>query len=360
VRRELLDYDLPEELIASRPPEERDGGRLLLIDRGRPPGEVLHAAVCDLDRHVPPGALLVVNDTRVLPARLLGWKRATGGRVEVLLLRRLAEERGAGERWSALGRASKPLRAGAEIAFDRDGTLAGQVLGSGDGGLVEVLLWSPAGVPMADALAARGRVPLPPYLGRADDDADRERYQTIFARVPGAVAAPTAGLHLSQRSLERLRGRGVEIAGVTLHVGLGTFQPVAVEDLDQHPMHAEAYAVPATTADAVAAARARGAPVLAAGTTVVRALESAADPERAGHVLAGDGETRLLIQPGYRFRVVDALLTNFHLPRSTLLALVFAFAGRERTLAAYRAAVEARYRFYSYGDAMLISGESAP
>jgi S-adenosylmethionine:tRNA ribosyltransferase-isomerase len=215
-----------------------------------------------------------------------------------------------------------------------------------------------AGLGLAAAVEASGHVPLPPYVHRPDDAADRERYQTVFARVPGAVAAPTAGLHLSTALIDRIRARGVAVATVTLHVGLGTFQPVSAEDLDDHPMHAEAFVVPAEAAAAVAAARDRGAPVVAVGTTVVRALESAADPARPGGVLALSGETRLLIQPGYRFRVVDQLLTNFHLPQSTLLALVAAFAGRERVLSAYRAAVGARYRFYSYGDAMLIRSRS--
>lgn len=362
MRRDLLDYHLPEELIASRPPEERDGARLLLVDRRRPAGEVVHAAVRELDQHIPPGALVVVNDTRVIPARLLGRKRSTGGQVELLLIRRLSAPAAAegGERWATLGRASKPIRPGAEIDLGEDGVLAARVLGRDAGGLLEVLLWSPAGLDTAAAIEARGHVPLPPYLKRADEPVDRERYQTIFAREPGAVAAPTAGLHLSENLVERLRARGVQLAGVTLHVGLGTFQPVTADDLDDHPMHAEAYAISEDAAAAVAAARERGAPVVAVGTTVVRTLESAADPDRPGHVRASAGETRLLIQPGYRFRVVDALLTNFHLPQSTLLALVFAFAGRERTLAAYRAAIEARYRFYSYGDAMLITGQGEP
>lgn len=373
MRRDLLEYELPEELIASRPTEERDGARLLLVDRRRAPGDVEHAAVRDLDRHLPRGALVVVNDTRVVAARLIGWKVATGGAVELLLLRRLdaveardAEGRaaageggGAPERWRAMGRASKPLRPGAEIAFDRDGALAARVIERGDDGLLDVVLSSPAGLRVEAAIEARGRVPLPPYLGRDDDAADRERYQTIFARAPGAVAAPTAGLHLSRALVDRLAAAGIEVATVTLHVGLGTFQPITVEDLDEHPMHAEAYAVPTATEAAVAGARARGAPVVAIGTTVVRALEAAADPGRGGHVRAQAGETRLLIQPGYRFQVVDALMTNFHLPRSTLLALVLAFAGRERALSAYRAAIAGRYRFYSYGDAMLIHGEGA-
>ncbi|WP_437915459.1 tRNA preQ1(34) S-adenosylmethionine ribosyltransferase-isomerase QueA [Sorangium sp. So ce302] len=374
MRCELLDYELPEALIASRPPEERDGARLLLVDRGRRAGEVEHAAIRDLDRYIERGALVIVNDTKVVPARLFGRKRGTGGQVELFLLHRLdgapagAEDLGGGpresaprsERWRAMGRASKPIRPGSVLDIERDGALVAEVLERAEDGVLTVQLSSPAGLSVAAAIDAYGHVPLPPYLGRGDDASDRERYQTIFARVPGAVAAPTAGLHLSPGLVERLRANGVEIASVTLHVGLGTFQPVTVDDLDLHPMHAEVYSIPDATAGAIAGARERGAPVIAIGTTVVRALESAADPARAGLVRAQSGETRLLIQPGYRFRVVDALLTNFHLPRSTLLALVFAFAGRERTLLAYRAAIDAGYRFYSYGDAMLIRGVDAP
>ncbi|WP_437551116.1 tRNA preQ1(34) S-adenosylmethionine ribosyltransferase-isomerase QueA [Sorangium sp. So ce367] len=374
MRCELLDYELPEALIASRPPEERDGARLLLVDRGRRAGEVEHAAIRDLDRYIERGALVIVNDTKVVPARLFGRKRGTGGQVELFLLHRVdgapagVEDLGGGpqesaprsERWRAMGRASKPIRPGSVLDIERDGALVAEVLERAEDGVLTVQLSSPAGLSIAAAIDAYGHVPLPPYLGRGDDASDRERYQTIFARVPGAVAAPTAGLHLSPGLVERLRANGVEIASVTLHVGLGTFQPVTVDDLDLHPMHAEVYSIPDATAGAIAGARERGAPVIAIGTTVVRALESAADPARAGLVRAQSGETRLLIQPGYRFRVVDALLTNFHLPRSTLLALVFAFAGRERTLLAYRAAIDAGYRFYSYGDAMLIRGVDAP
>jgi S-adenosylmethionine:tRNA ribosyltransferase-isomerase len=369
VRRELLDYDLPPELIATHPPAERDGARLLVLSRDA----TSHAAVRDLDRLVEPGALVVVNDTRVIPARLLGHKVATGGRVEVLLVRKLGpttvvdgERELAAERWSALGRASKPLRPGARIVVGegsepqaRARVIIDVASVGGDGGMIEVILSSPSGEPIATAIDACGHVPLPPYMRRADEAADRERYQTVFARTPGAVAAPTAGLHITDTMLDRLRDKGVEVARVTLHVGLGTFQPVTADDLDDHPMHEEVFVVPEETREAIARARERRAPVLAIGTTVVRALESAADRERIGHVRAIEGETRLLIQPGYTFRVVDQLLTNFHLPQSTLLALVAAFAGTDRALAAYRAAIDARYRFYSYGDAMLIMSRTA-
>lgn len=348
VRTDLLDYELPEELIATRPPEARDGARLCVVDCDRAAGDVDHAWVRELDARIPAGALVVVNDTRVVPARLFGVKRGTGGKVELLLVRRAG-----GDRWTAMGRASKSLKAGAiiDIGADLMATIEGR---DEETGLVRVALSSPTGRDVAEAIEAVGHVPLPPYMHRDDDAADRDRYQTVFARSPGAVAAPTAGLHLSEALLGRFRERGIQVASVTLHVGLGTFQPVTAEDLDQHRMHEEAFSIPPETVAAIEGARGRGAPVVAVGTTVVRALESAADPARDGLVLERAGDTRLLIQPGYRFRVVDALVTNFHLPRSTLLALVFAFGGRDRVLAAYNAAIEARYRFYSYGDAMLI------
>jgi S-adenosylmethionine:tRNA ribosyltransferase-isomerase len=373
VRVDALDYQLPAELVALHPPATRDGGRLLRLPDA---GPVAHAAIAELPRFIAPGSLLVLNDTRVLPARLLGQKVGSGGRVELLLVRRASavtdgrpahtpDTSGAGgQRWHALGRASKPLRDGACVRFgEGDAILEAKIVGDRDvDGALEVELSTPAGTTVEAALARVGKMPLPPYIragrrsaggdGAEDAAEDGERYQTVFAANPGAVAAPTAGLHLSSELLERLRARGVKTAFVTLHVGLGTFQPVTAEDLDDHRMHAEAFAVPFETAAAVAEARARGAPVVAVGTTVVRALESAAASD--GTLAAGAGETRLLIQPGYCFRVVDRLLTNFHLPRSTLLALVAAFAGRERVLAAYGVAIAAGYRFYSYGDAMLV------
>ena len=368
MRRALFDFELPPERIATHPAAARDGARLLVLDPAR--GTLEHGDVRGLDARVAPGTLLVVNDTRVVPARLLGTKESTGGRVEILLVRRLGDasvvDRGRAfpaERWRAMGRSSKPLRPGALLAFAARAaeSNAGRVVlraqieeRSTEDGLLDVLLFTPDASPIDAALEAAGHMPLPPYLHRADEDADRERYQTVFARVKGAVAAPTAGLHLSNELLDRLEKKGVLRASITLHIGLGTFQPVTVEDLDDHPMHTEVYEVPEETAQAIDAARARGAPVLAVGTTVVRALESAALRDRPGSVRPGAGETRILIQPGYSFQVVDQLLTNFHLPQSTLLALVSAFAGRERVLDAYRSAVENGYRFFSYGDAMLI------
>jgi S-adenosylmethionine:tRNA ribosyltransferase-isomerase len=369
MRVDALDYDLPQELIAQRPAEDREHSRLMCLPRGA--GHPQHRRVCELPELLPPGALVVVNDTRVVPARLVGRRRTTGGRVEVLLVRHAGAreivadgEARLAQVWGALGKAGKPLRFPADVEIAAPGTvgrppkLMARVLGRGEDSLLEVALWTTSGEPVEAALLACGRVPLPPYIRREDDAADTERYQTVYARHDGAIAAPTAGLHLTESILGRLSARGCELGRVTLHVGLGTFQPVTADDLDAHPMHSERFVVPGSIAEAVARARSRGAPVVAVGTTSVRALESAADPERPGHVRARDGETRLLVQPGYRWRVVDGLLTNFHVPRSTLLALVCALAGTERVLDAYRLAVRERYRFFSYGDAMLLWGSS--
>jgi S-adenosylmethionine:tRNA ribosyltransferase-isomerase len=306
----------------------------------------------------------------VLPARLLGEKRGTGGKVEIFLVS-FVEKRTLTvllnppsseptevrevEIWRALGKSSKPLRFGTDVEV---GALTAHLIRRGEDGLLEVGL-SVRGEDTSDnvraVLRTVGHVPLPPYIKRSDAVEDSERYQTVFARVDGAIAAPTAGLHLTRALLGRLAVRGCEVASVTLHVGLGTFQPVTTDDLDDHPMHSEYFEVSRTTESAIARARERGAPVIAVGTTVVRALESAASPDKQGHVAPTAGMTKLLIQPGYHFRVVDRLLTNFHLPRSTLLAMVCAFAGTERVLSAYRAAVSEGYRFFSYGDAMLLS-----
>jgi S-adenosylmethionine:tRNA ribosyltransferase-isomerase len=369
MRVDAFHYELPPELIAQRPTGERDGARMMSLPAGGGPPE--HRRVSDLPDLLPKGALVVVNDTRVVPARLLGRKRDTGGRVEILLVRRAgtikvedASESAAGvitaEVWRALGKASKPLKFGADVevlARGSDGRpiLFVRLLGrAADDGLLEVALWTAPGHTVDDAVRACGHVPLPPYIKREDEAEDAERYQTVYARHDGAVAAPTAGLHLTNSMLGRMAVRECDVGSVTLHVGLGTFQPVLVDDLDLHPMHAERLTVTQSTADAIASARTRGVPVFAVGTTTVRALESAADPDRPGHVRATTEETRLLIQPGHPWRVVDGLFTNFHLPRSTLLALVCAFAGTERVLEAYRLAVRDRYRFFSYGDAMLL------
>jgi len=361
LRIDAFDYELPNDRIAQYPAKEREDARLMVVH----PDSLERRTVGELAEVVPEGALVVVNDTRVVPARLLGQKVETGGKVEIFLVRYVGERvihapiPGEDERehrlvqvWRAMGKSSKPLRFGSDVFV---GALCIHLLSRADDGLLEVAVHTlhPT-MSISDAIREAGHVPLPPYIKRDDEPLDRERYQTVFARADGALAAPTAGLHLSQAIFGRLAVRGCEVTSVTLHVGLGTFQPVNVEDLDDHPMHSESFEIPRHTADAIAAARARGAPVLAIGTTVVRALESAADKEREGHVVPMRGDTNILIQPGHRFRVVDLLMTNFHLPKSTLLALVSAFAGTERVLSAYRTAVEEKYRFFSYGDAMLL------
>jgi S-adenosylmethionine:tRNA ribosyltransferase-isomerase len=341
-----LDYDLPDELIAQEPLAKRDASRLLLLDI--PADEVEDRLFTELPGLLRP-SLFVFNDTRVFPARLLGHK-ATGGRVEILLLKKIAE---VPDRWLAMGRSSKGLRAEMELSL-WDGRLTAHVVRALDHGQLEVDLQAEGRV---DELIERaGRVPLPPYIRREAGDSDRTRYQTVYARKTGAVAAPTAGLHFTESTLRALEEAGHQTAYVTLHVGPGTFQPVQVDALDEHEMHEEAFEVPEATVAAIGRARAEGRPVVAVGTTVVRTLESSVDVE--GNPVAGFGTTRLFIRPPHRFQVVDHLVTNFHLPRSTLLALVMAFAGVELTRRAYREAAERRYRFYSYGDAMLIRGEA--
>ena len=341
MRRADFSYPLPRELIAQHPLPERTASRLLALDGGS--GALRDLRFADFPSLLRPGDLLVVNDTRVLPARLLG-RKASGGACE-LLLERLLDTR----RILAQARASKGLRPGTSISLPGGATA---VVIARHGELHELAL-------DRDALAyfeAHGDMPLPPYIGRAADASDRERYQTVFADEPGAVAAPTAGLHFDQATLQSLDSAGVAIARLTLHVGAGTFQPLRSDDIASHRMHAERFRVPASTVAAIEAARQRGGRVIAVGTTVVRALESAAATDG---IAAVEGETDIFIVPGHRFRVVDALLTNFHLPESTLLMLVSAFAGRERVLAAYHHAIASGYRFFSYGDAMFVTPDPA-
>lgn len=363
VRVDSFDFELPPERIAQRPIEPRDAARLLVLDPETDSLSDRHAY--ELPDLLPHNAVVVVNDTRVIPARLLGRKTETGGKVELLLVRKVGEgtfdhlgERVPAEEWRAMGKASKAFRFPTTVLFGDPPSLVAILRARADDGLLDVTLASTDGTRPSDVLERLGHVPLPPYIRREDDAQDVERYQTVYATREGAVAAPTAGLHLTHRLIGALSARGIQFVTVTLHVGPGTFQPVMVEDLDDHPMHEEWYEVSRHAALTIEQARQRGAPVVAVGTTSVRALESAADPERPGLVCQGQGVTRLLIQPGYRFRVVDAMLTNFHLPKSTLLALVSAMAGRDRIFRAYRHAIEQEYRFYSYGDAMLILGHA--
>ena len=345
MRVDEFDYELPPELIAQEPAPQRDESRLLLLDRAT--GKIEHRGFSDVGDLLAPGDLLVVNDTRVVPARLVG-RKPSGGRVELLLLER---EEGERERWRGWLRASRKPEAGVRLEFDQG--LTAEVLDR-EGDVWRVELNAAAGE-VGEAIERVGQMPLPPYIRRENGrstPADRERYQTVYARRPGAVAAPTAGLHFTPRLLESLSGRGVEIASLTLHVGPGTFQPVRSRTVEDHRMHAERYELPPAVADSIESTRRSGGRVVAVGTTVVRVLEGCA----AGRGVApGTGECSLFIFPGYHFKVVDGLITNFHLPRSTLLMLVCAFAGRERLLAAYREAVRLRYRFYSYGDAMMLA-----
>ncbi len=332
-------FHLPPELIAQHPLADREASRLLVLDS--PPAGPRHLMFADLPGLLAAGDLLVLNDTRVIPARLVGAKDS-GGRVEVLVERILDEDR-----VLALVRASKAPRPGTLLHFE--GVLTLRVAGRRDD-LFELVKEGPG--TMAQVLQRHGSVPLPPYIERAAEAADSERYQTVYASRDGAVAAPTAGLHFTTPMLQRLRQAGVDTATLTLHVGAGTFQPVRVTDVHAHRMHAERLEVGPEVVAAVARARARGGRVVAVGTTVVRALEAAA---RGGQLVPYEGETDIFIYPGFDFQVVDALVTNFHLPESTLLMLVCAFAGRRRVLEAYEAAVAERYRFFSYGDATFLA-----
>lgn len=337
MRTEDLDYTLPEELIATEPPTERDGARLMVLRRST--NTVEHHTVLELPELLQPSTLLVVNDTRVIAARLRGTK-PTGGRAEFLLVRAQSPD---ARHWTAMARASKPIRKDTVVTISD--SFAVKALARREDGLTDIEL---IGDDPWRLIETFGEVPLPPYVHRAPRTEDKVRYQTIFAERPGAVAAPTAGLHLSQRLLSSLDARGIERAKVTLHVGPGTFAPVTTDDLDHHAMHSEWYEIPIETQRAVLTARRENRPVLAVGTTTVRALESWS----ATGLSVGD--TKLLIQPGYRFCAVDQLLTNLHLPRSTLLALVMALAGVDLTRRAYSTAVTERYKFFSYGDATLV------
>jgi len=345
-----FDYELPPERVAQQPAERRDASRLMVLDRMG--GGIEHRRFDELPGLLNPQDLLVLNDTRVLPAKLIGHK-ASGGRVELLLVERWGPEDET-ERWHCMLRAARRLRPGTVIELDRE---IRAVILEPAGEYWLVRFEGRPGEPLLEQLEAIGSMPLPPYIKRAPDRSggvdDRRRYQTVFARRPGAVAAPTAGLHFTDALLGRLEQRGVGLAFITLHVGPGTFLPVRTQRVEDHVMHDEPFEVPATTADAVARTRERGGRVVAVGTTVVRVLEHQATEQR--RIRSGQGRCDLYIYPGFRFRVVDTLLTNFHLPRSTLLMLVAAFAGRERVLSAYATAIDSGYRFYSYGDAMLVT-----
>lgn len=335
-------FDLPDELIARYPLKERSASRLLSLDGLA--GTVSHRQFADLPDLLQPGDLLVFNNTRVIPARLFA-KKETGGQVEVLVERLLGEHE-----LLAHVKASKALKPGQRIILE-DGTA--MLMKQREDALFHLVC--DCSEPLLELLERIGHMPLPPYVDRPDESSDRERYQTVYAREAGAVAAPTAGLHFDDGILAELAARGIESAFVTLHVGAGTFQPVRVEHIENHIMHSEVAHVPQETVDAVNAARARGGRIVAVGTTSVRSLESAS---RGGVLKPFKGETDIFIYPGYRFQTVDAMVTNFHLPESTLIMLVSAFAGYENVMSAYRDAVAERYRFFSYGDAMFIAGQA--
>ncbi|MCF0253820.1 MAG: tRNA preQ1(34) S-adenosylmethionine ribosyltransferase-isomerase QueA [Duodenibacillus sp.] len=341
------DFELPPELIAQFPLPERTASRLLRVTADA----LEDLRFSDVERLLRPGDVLVMNDTRVIKARLRG-RKPTGGAVEAMI------ERVTGESTAiSMLRASKTPKAGSELVFEKDGRTARAVVGGRRGQFFELAFDEP----VLAVLERLGHVPLPPYIARGDDEGDEERYQTVYAERPGAVAAPTAGLHFSEELLARLRARGVEERFVTLHVGAGTFQPVREENLENHRMHSEWFSVPPETAEAVNRAKREGRRVVAVGSTSLRALESAA--EAPGAVAAGARDTRLFIAPGYRFRVIDVMITNFHLPKSTLVMLISAILGRDRVMQAYRHAVASRYRFFSYGDACfleLAAGQGDP
>lgn len=354
MKTEDFSYDLPPELIAQEPVTPRDACRMLVVHRET--GEFEHRIFRDLPEYLRPGDALVINETRVLPARLYGRRLASGGAVEVLLLRRLEPEvssasEGAGENWEALVKPGKQFVPGRRFQFGppiEEGGLEAEVVARTPSGGAILRFWPAAG--FSERLQYLGRVPLPPYIHKELDDP--EKYQTVYAREAGSAAAPTAGLHFTPELLGAIAAKGVHIVPVLLHVGLDTFRPVREENIEEHQMHSEWFAVSEEAATRLNRQREQGGRWVAVGTTVTRVLESATD-ER-GRIAAGSGWTNLFIRPGYRFRGVDVLITNFHLPRSTLLMLVSALAGRELILQAYQEAIRLRYRFFSFGDAMLI------
>jgi len=352
-----FDFDLPAELIAQEPPPERGASRLLHLDRRT--GTIADRRFADLPSILRRGDVLVANDTRVFAARLLGRRLPGGGAAECLLVRRLDTQADVAaavdasmETWEALVHPGQRLKAGSRLEFDGGAhAIHGEVLARRFHGRREVRLWTD-GESVASAVDAIGHVPLPPYIKREDRPSDRERYQTVFARMRGSIAAPTAGLHFTPALLDDLDAHGVERVTVTLHVGYGTFQPIRTDDIEKHRMDEEHYEISAEAAARINRALADGRRVIAVGTTTTRALESAVASD--GTVQAGARSTSLFIAPGHRFRAISGLVTNFHLPQSSLLILVSAFASRDTVLAAYRHAVEQRYRFYSYGDAMVV------
>ena len=349
MKTDLFDYQLPESLIAYYPPKKRDGGRLLVANPST--AALRHETVAALPELLPEGSLVIANDSRVIPARLEA-RRPTGGAVEVLLVRL---EQGGEDfcLWNTLCKANKTVRINDTLLFGE--SVTGTVVGSGDMGHKTIRM-NVSTEAFREYIAQSGAIPLPPYIKRDVDDTDRERYQTVFARDEGSVAAPTAGLHLTDSIINRIRARGCQMDFVTLHVGPGTFRPITAVSTDAHKMDLEHYAISQKTADKINMAKKEGRPIIAVGTTTVRTLEGNAAINN-GRIVAGESATDIFISPPYQFQIVDGLMTNFHLPKSTLLCLVSALAGRKFILDAYREAVNQKYRFYSYGDAMLILPE---
>lgn len=343
-----FDYELPEELIAQKPADKRDASRLLVVHRET--GETEHKHFYDILEYLNEGDCLVLNNSKVLPARLYGIKEGTGAKVEFLLIKRID-----GDRWETMVRPGKRLKPGDSVMFSEDPLLKADIIDYGNDG-TRIVEFSNDGIFM-ERLEEIGSMPLPPYIERQSENEDRDRYQTVYCREEGSVAAPTAGLHFTEELLEKARAKGVELAYVTLHVGIGTFRPVKCENIEDHSMHFEEYHIDEKTAEIINRAKAEGRRVISVGTTSTRTVESAAyfDEEKdCWQVRSGENSTGIFIYPGYEFRIIDSLITNFHLPKSTLLMLISALYDREKILEVYQEAIREKYRFFSYGDAMFI------
>ncbi|MFR2564039.1 MAG: tRNA preQ1(34) S-adenosylmethionine ribosyltransferase-isomerase QueA [Anaerovoracaceae bacterium] len=343
-----FDYELPEELIAQKPADKRDASRLLVVHRET--GETEHKHFYDILEYLNEGDCLVLNNSKVLPARLYGIKEGTGAKVEFLLIKRID-----GDRWETMVRPGKRLKPGDSVMFSEDPLLKADIIDYGNDG-TRIVEFSYDGIFM-ERLEEIGSMPLPPYIERQSENEDRDRYQTVYCREEGSVAAPTAGLHFTEELLEKTRAKGVELAYVTLHVGIGTFRPVKCENIEDHSMHFEEYHIDEKTAEIINRAKAEGRRVISVGTTSTRTVESAAyfDEEKdCWQVRSGENSTGIFIYPGYEFRIIDSLITNFHLPKSTLLMLISALYDREKILEVYQEAIREKYRFFSYGDAMFI------
>lgn len=338
-----FDYFLPEEQVAQHPADKRDQSRLLIVDRKT--GNLEHKHFYDIVDYLNPGDCLVMNNSKVIPARLFGTKEKTGAKIEFLLIKRIE-----GNNWEAMVRPGKKLHIGDRVSFAEDGSLSAEVVEHGEGG-TRIVRFEHEG-DFLDLLDHIGKIPLPPYIERESDEEDKERYQTVYCREEGSVAAPTAGLHFTEELIERVIAKGVKIAFVTLHVGIGTFRPVKCDIIEEHKMHFEEYEIDEENAAIINDTKKAGGRIISVGTTSTRTVESAASED--GIVIAGRGNTDIFIYPGYTFKVIDSLVTNFHLPKSTLLMLISALYNRENILRVYHEAVEQKYRFFSYGDAMLI------